>query len=140
LGSGGENADVYANLGLAYAQLGGYKLAIESWTRSLRLKPNSFQVLNNLVWLLTTANDPNVRDTVKAIELAHRACELTEYKDPMVLDTLASAYAAAGRFDDAVTTAEQAVNAAKARGQEDLAGEIQKRIELYKASYRYIQK
>jgi tetratricopeptide (TPR) repeat protein len=135
-----DQAEVCANLGTAYTQLSKYRLAIQNWTRAVELEPNSADVLNNLAWLLATVNDPSVQDANKAIEFAQRACELIGYKEPAVLDTLAAAYAAAGRFNDAVTTAEQAVNAAKARGQEDMVSEIQNHIELYKAGRAYIQK
>ena len=135
-----DQAQVCANLGTAYTQLSKYRLAIQNWTRAVELEPNSADVLNNLAWLLATVDDASVRDANKAIEFAQRACELIGYKEPAVLDTLAAAYAAAGRFNDAVTTAERAVNTAKARGQEDMVSEIQNHIELYKAGRAYIQK
>jgi tetratricopeptide (TPR) repeat protein len=135
-----DKAQVYADLGSAYTQLGKFNLAIQNWTRALELKPDSINVLNNIAWLLATVDDVSIQNADKAIEFARQACELTKYSQPSVLDTLAVSYAAAGRFNDAVTTAEQAVNAAKACGQENLISEIQNRIELYKAGHRYIQK
>jgi len=135
-----NKAKIYAYLGTAYNQLGKYELAIRNWSRAAELKPDSADVLNNLAWLLATVEDSTIQDANKAIEFAQRACELTEYKEPAILDTLAVAYAAAGRFTDAVTTAEQAVSAAKARGQENMVSEIQSRIELYKTGRSYIQK
>jgi hypothetical protein len=53
---------------------------------------------------------------------------------------LAVAYAAAGRFNDAITTAEQAINIAGTHGQKNVVSEIQSRLELYKAGRAYIQK
>jgi len=135
-----NKAKMYTYLGTAYNQLGKYEMAIQNWSRAVELKPDSANVLNNLAWLLATVDDVSVQDANKAIELAQRACELTDYKDAAILDTLAVAYAAAGRFNDAVRTAEKAINATKAHGQENLASEIQKRIELYKAGHAYIQK
>ena len=44
----------------------------------------------------------------QAVQLAERACELTHYGQPVFLGTLAAAYAEAGRFPEAVTTAEKA--------------------------------
>lgn len=140
LRTGTNEAKMYTYLGTAYNQLGKYEMAIQNWSRAVELKPDSANVLNNLAWLLATVDDVSVQDANKAIELAQRACELTDYKDAAILDTLAVAYAAAGRFNDAVRTAEKAINATKAHGQENLASEIQKRIELYKAGHAYIQK
>jgi tetratricopeptide (TPR) repeat protein len=132
--------DVYIDLGTAYSQLDKYEPAIQNWTKAAELKPNSAEVLNNLAWLLATAGDVSAQDADRTIELAQRACELTGYKEPVPLDTLAAAYAAAGRFDDAVTTANKAVDAAKAMGRESIVGEIQERIELYQTGQRYRQK
>ena len=57
---------------------------------------------NNLAWLFATAKATDYRDGKKAVELALKACELSDWKNPMYLDTLATAYARAGDFDNAV--------------------------------------
>jgi tetratricopeptide (TPR) repeat protein len=135
-----EQVEVYVKLGTAYTLFGKYELAIQNWTRAVELEPNNAGVLNNLAWLLATVSDASARKADKAIEFATRACELTGYNDPEQLDTLAVAYAAAGRFDDALAKAKQAVNIAKVRSQDKLVSEIQSRIELYQAGHSYIQK
>jgi hypothetical protein len=56
------------------------------------------------------------------------------------MDTLAAAYASAGRFDDAMKTARRALDIAKARNQTDLVSDIQNHAELYKAGQPYRQK
>ncbi len=132
-----ERAEVYVNLGTAYTQLGQYELAIQNWTRAVQIEPNNAYVLNNLAWILAAIGDVSAQDTNRAIEFARRACELTDYKEAEKLDTLAVTYAAAGKFPDAVATAEKALNAAKAAGLEDLAREIQNRLELYQAGRSY---
>jgi tetratricopeptide (TPR) repeat protein len=132
---------VYGDLGGAYAFLREDKLAIANLTRSIELDSNSADSLNNLAWVLATTEDTKLRNPTDAVKYAIRACELAKPTNQFTfLDTLAVAYAAAGRFDDAVTTAQQAVDAAKASGQEDLCGEIQKRLELYKVGQPYRQK
>jgi tetratricopeptide (TPR) repeat protein len=78
--------------------------------------------------------------TNEAIGYAKRACELTGGKDAECLDTLASAFAAAGKFDEAARIAEKALNAAKISGRENLIVDIQKRMELYQAGMRDRQK
>jgi tetratricopeptide (TPR) repeat protein len=132
--------EAYVNLGKAYSQLGKYEPAIQNWTKAVELKPNNTDALNNLAWVLATIDDDSAEDANRAIEYAERACELTGYKEAMFLDTLAAAYAAGGRFEDAVRTAQQAIDAAKEGGKEDLAGEIKNRMELYKTGQRYRQK
>ena len=46
--------------------------------------------------------EEKLRDASKAVELATSACKLSDWKDPNYLFTLASAYAAAGRYEKAV--------------------------------------
>src|SRR5262249_21879307 len=56
---------------------------------------------NSLAWLLAAGPD-RVRDGKQAVEHAARACELTAWKDPGCIATLAAAHAEAGDFDRAV--------------------------------------
>jgi Flp pilus assembly protein TadD len=135
-----DQAAVYVNLSIAYTKLGKYEQAIQNWTRAVELEPTIADILKNPAWLLATAGNVSAQDADRAIEFARRACELGGYKEAELLDTLAAAYAAAGRFEDAVRTAQQAIDAAKAGGREDLAGEIKNRMELYKTGQRYRQK
>jgi protein O-mannosyl-transferase len=128
---------VYANLGKAYAQLGRYEPAIQNWTKVAELEPNNAEVLNNLAWLLATTGDVSSQDADRAVKSAKRACESTGYKDPEFVDTLAAAYASAGRFSEAIETAEKAIKLAEAAGQKELAETIQNRLEQYKASRPY---
>ena len=134
-----DDAEAYEDLGTAYAQMGKYEKAIESWNKAMELKSDNAKVLNNLAWLLATVGDVSSQNAARAVELAERSCELDSNKRPEFMDTLAAAYAAAGRFEDAVKTAMQAIEAAKAGGQEDTSAEIQKRLELYEAGERYHQ-
>jgi tetratricopeptide (TPR) repeat protein len=140
LRTGANQVEIYRSLGLVYNRLGKYEQAIQSWTRATELEPDNAEVLNNIAWVLATTGDISVQNGVKAVEFAERACKLTGYKEPVLLGTLVVAYAAAGRLDDAVTTAQRAVEIAKARGQDKLAGEIQKRMELYRTGQKYQQK
>ena len=135
-----NQVEIYKSLGLVYNQLGKYEKATQVWTRALELQPDNVEFLNNLAWMLATVGDISSQDAAKAVELAERACERIEYKEPAILDTLAVAYASAGRFNDAVTTAQRAIDDAKARDQDELAGQIQKRMELYRAGQPYRQK
>jgi tetratricopeptide (TPR) repeat protein len=136
----GDNEETYANLGTAYQKTGKNELAIQNWAKALQLKPAQVGVLHKLAWALATGENVTAEDANKAILYASNACELTTNKEPVLLDTLAAAYAAAGRFEDAITTANKALDIAKAAGQESLADEIQERIILYKSGRRYRQK
>jgi hypothetical protein len=93
--------------------------------------------LNNLAWLLATAPDDQVRDGSRAVELAERACQLTGWKHPVLMGTLAAAYAEAGRFDDAVKMAERARSEAEAQKLEPVAARNTELLELYRQGKPY---
>jgi hypothetical protein len=54
------------------------------------------------------------------------------------LDTLAAALAAAGRFNDAIAAAQKAIVLAKTAGQSQLAADIERHLELYRAGRAYL--
>ena len=94
--------------------------AVQHYREALRIRPDFPEALNNLAWLLATSKEADIRNTVHAIQLAERACELTFYSTPIYISTLAVAYAEAGRFDDAISTAEKACELASESGDENL--------------------
>ena len=62
--------------------------------------------------LLATTSISEIRDNTRAIQLATKACELTEWKNWEMLETLASVYAAAGDFQQAARWQGEAAKAA----------------------------
>lgn len=111
--------------------------AAEHYRQALRVRPDWLDASNNLAWLLATCSEAAVRNGSDAVALATRACQATGYQDPRVLDTLAAAHAEAGEFDEAVETAQQAIDLAKGRELSALADEISLRLELYRAKQPY---
>jgi tetratricopeptide (TPR) repeat protein len=128
--------EAYIHLGVAYTQLGRYNPAIQNFAKAVNLQPNNCDALNNLAWLIATAPQITAEDANKAIGLAELACKLTGNKNPGLLDTLAAAYAAGGRFDEAVITAQKAIEAAKRTDQDTLIIILQDRIKLYQSGQR----
>ena len=112
--------------------------ALAHYRRALTLQPDWPPVLNELAWLLAAHADAGVRDPVQAVSLAARAVVLTNKQDPRSLDVLAAAYAAAGRFDQAVTTAQTAVDLLRASSSPSAAGEVSERIELYRRHQAFV--
>jgi tetratricopeptide (TPR) repeat protein len=135
-----DKVNIYAGLGMAYIRAGKKDLAIENLTKAVELKSDDGIILNGLSWLLATRGEVNAADANKAIEYARRACEKTEYKNAAFIDTLAAAYAAGGKFEEAVITAQKAIDAARATGQVALVEKIQERLKLYKSGQRYYKK
>jgi len=119
------------NLGELAERQGKVEAALKHYRRALLLMPDLVPALNNLARLLATHPDPVYRDVPQAIDLAEKACELTNNKEPLLLYTLSMAYAAAGRFSDARAAARKALNFALATGNHRLAERVRKGIKLY---------
>jgi tetratricopeptide (TPR) repeat protein len=105
-------------------------------TSSAVLEP-AVQCLNDLAWLLSTAERAEDRDGPRAVRFAKRACELTQHRQTIMVGTLAAAYAEAGSFKDAVATAETACTLAVANGDQALLEKNRQLLELYRASKPY---
>ncbi|MHC4238617.1 MAG: tetratricopeptide repeat protein [Planctomycetota bacterium] len=128
-----EQPDVLYDLGRLYFRKGKIREAFACCEEALRLNPENVDVMNTLAWHKATQGDTNFRDPNEAVRLAVRACELTNYRQPEVLDTLAAAYATMDRFPRAIETAEKAAQLAEAGGKTSLAREIRRRLQLYRA-------
>jgi tetratricopeptide (TPR) repeat protein len=110
---------LHCEFGLALAQLGQTREAMSHYARALRFQPDFPEALERLAWIAATDPRPEYRNGTEAVNLAQRACELTEPKQPRSLATLAAAYAEAGRFPEAISTAEQARDLAASTGQKE---------------------
>ncbi len=102
--------------------------AIDRWREAVRLAPGDAAAANNLAWLLATAADPELRRPDEAVTLAEGVVGATGGGDAAMLDTLATAYEAAGRREDAIATARRAAARAREGGQADLAKDIDARL------------
>ncbi len=105
--------------------------AIMHYRKALAINPNQPAVLNNLAWLLSTLPDDSLRNGKEAVELAEKANALIGGENVTILGTLAAAYAEANRFDDAIATAQKAIQLAEATNQKELAEKNAKLLKLY---------
>ncbi len=113
--------------------MGRTREAVVQYREALRLNPDLAGALNNLAWVLAASPDDELRNGAEAVRLAERACELTHYGQPLFIGTLAAAYAEAGRFPEAVTTAEKVEQLATTAGLTDVAAKNRQLLELYRA-------
>ena len=127
-----ENAIAHHNLCMVLSHSGRFREAINHGNEAIRLLPHQPQVKRFVAMLLATHDPVEGGDPKQAVELAEHACVLTNRRDPVCLDTLAAAYASAGRFDEAVATANEARRLAEATGQKSLAEDIHMRLQLYR--------
>jgi tetratricopeptide (TPR) repeat protein len=112
--------------------------AVRHYRAALAKRPGWSAPANNLAWLLATHADPNVREPLAAVAAAERLRHVGEQLNPDALDTLAAAYAAAGRFQEAVRTATVAEQIARDAGRIDFAHEIEARLQLYRTGRPFI--
>jgi hypothetical protein len=135
-----NNYVIHNCLGQEMYKQGKLKEAIVHIKSSLQIEPGNPGTKNNLAWLFATCSDPNYRNPSEAIRLAQQACHATGFTDPGKLDTLATAFASAGRFDEAVATAQKALNLANENNNKQLFQVIKSHLDLYKASKPLIEK
>lgn len=107
--------------------------AIADFNKALTLSPDESDMLNNLAWALATSPDAELRDGKRAIELAKKACELTDYKQAHILSTLAAAHAETGDFEQAIKYSTQAVELGKKEEDPEVQEALQKELDSYKA-------
>ncbi len=131
-----DYAQAYFNLGHVALRRDGTGAAAAHFRRAVQLQPEWPAALVAAAWLLATAPEPDVRAPGEAVALAERAVAVTGRTDPRALDTLAVAYASAGRFDQAVATARAAL--ALAAG--SLAPDIAARLSLFERREVYAGK
>jgi|GEM_PF-197651 len=123
-------AGAYLNAGEHKKSIDDYELAVDmtdviyelqqQFPARQRAMMNDYEgdpgLLNNLAWAYATSTFDELRNGDRAITLAEKAAELTDYKEAYILSTLASAYAEVGDFQQAVQWSEKAVE----RNQEEM--------------------
>lgn len=103
----------------------------------LKQAPANVHLCLRLAWLLATRPLSQGGDPVKAIAWAEQACEWSGPGQPNCLDVLAAAYAAQGRFSEAVCAAERAMQLASAAKADDFAREIEGHLAFYRQQRPY---
>ncbi len=130
-------AEAHHDLANALRRKGRYRDAITHYESALRIDPRSVLTMNNLGWLLATCADPSVRNGARAVEVAARAELLSGGEDPLILHTLAAAYAENGQFSQAVETAQRALQLAEQQKKGILLRALPNEITLYRAELPY---
>lgn len=131
-----DDAEAHRSLAAALASTNRAEDAVTEYRKALTLEPDQAGALLDLAWILATSDQPGLRNPAEAVRLAERVTELTNHQNASVLDTLAAAYAAAGRIEAAISTAVDAVRLAVQVGDSELARRAQERLDFYRRSSR----
>jgi RNA polymerase sigma factor (sigma-70 family) len=113
-----------------------WKEAGADYAAGVERDPGYPNVLNEWARQLATCPDPKCRDGKKAAELADRAREMNGGKSPTIFDTLAAAYAEAGKFVEAVEWQKKAIGLTDPKAAEKRES-MEARLKLYEAGKPY---
>lgn len=133
-----RNGHTHYLYGTLHLRRGDARSAVGALETSLKFNPNHVRALSLLARLHAASDDPSIRNGARAIQLAEHAVALADNSMAAALDTLAIAYAAAGRFDEAVQAEEQACSILeKSKGSPSPLAQMRQRRELFKARQPY---
>jgi tetratricopeptide (TPR) repeat protein len=121
-------------LGIALLQKGRMEEAVEHFQRALDIRPDDVDACHNLTrvaWLLATCPAAAGRNGPEAVTLAEQADRLSGGKDPMIVGTLAAAYAETERFPEAIATARRAQRLAAQQGNAAESEALDRQVKLY---------
>jgi tetratricopeptide (TPR) repeat protein len=122
-------ANAYFNLANAYRASKEYDKAVSNYREVVRLDREDADAYSNLAWLLATCPDKKLRDGRQAVEHAMTACDLTSWKAPYFLATLAAACAENGQFEQAIKWQERALESSQY--EKDEGKEARQRLALF---------
>ena len=125
-----DDATVYLNRALVSRAKQEFGKVVADFTDAIRLTPNDVHARHLRAFLWATCPDASFRDGKKAVQEATKACELSQWKTGLYLDTLAAAHAEVCEFELAAQRQSQAVELVT---DELLADEFRYRLKLYQS-------
>jgi len=129
-------ADTLLGLGDHAAAIKDYERAIEVGIESPQQKSG---VLNNLAWVLATSPKDELRNGERAIKFGTEAAELTEFKEPHILSTLAAGYAEKGDFEQAIKWSTKAVELGR-EAEHDQVEQLEDELKSYRENKPWREK
>jgi tetratricopeptide (TPR) repeat protein/mono/diheme cytochrome c family protein len=133
-----RSAAAHTNLGGVLRAQHRPAAAIAEYRLALDVNPDLIEPLASLAWLLATSGDATIRRPAEAVELAERAVALTSHQDVTALDTLAAAYAAAGKYRDAAGVERLALEIVESARETEAAKPIRERLDLYRRNRPFV--
>jgi len=119
---------------LAHVYLSDNLAAAARWSRvehfriAIRLEPRILDIMDRYANELATCEDENNRNVELAIQMARQVCELTSWKNPDYIATLAEVYSEAGRPVEARDAAQRAIELARGEGDPERTERLRLRL------------
>jgi protein O-GlcNAc transferase len=123
--------------GIIHYQSNDYALAVESLRTARRLQPDLLPAARLLAHLLATAEDQQLRDGEKALQLAKHVASRPGYNGVRSLTVLAEAYAELGDYATAVRIARDAEQKAADAGKTAAAELLRTQLLFYEKRQPY---
>ena len=95
--------------------------------------------MNGLAWIRATTADVKLRDPATALKLAQDASDQLRVSTPLYLDTLATAQAATGHYEQAVQSEQAAIAAAANLKNAEFQKKLEGRLKLYQADKTFVE-
>jgi tetratricopeptide (TPR) repeat protein len=131
------SARVHAWLAAKAESMGLHRQQVHHLRAALGFDPSLSRLRHALAWLLATQEDPQLRNSAEAVQLAEALVNESSRRDAATLDLLATALASDGRFDEAVRVAAEACDRAERDGEIELAAKVRERLVLYRSGQVY---
>ena len=131
-----KNIQTRLFLGKALAEQGNFEQAVTQLQKAIEIDSKNIRAINDLAWLLATCPKDGIRDGARALKLAGQACQATGHRIPVLMASLAAAYAETGKFPEAIDTAAKALRLVGPK-QKSLADQIRRQLQRYKAGKPY---
>jgi protein O-mannosyl-transferase len=122
----------YCDLAFAVEEQGNSFGASLYYRRASQLYPEWPAEHDRLARILAGDPDPLRRDGAEAVRRARQSCFATNHRYPPYLETLATAYAQAGRFKEAADTAQRAIDLLAQEADSELARRLKLSLVRYK--------
>lgn len=110
--------------------------AMWDYIQVLKVNPSYIEAFNSMAWIMATSPDDRLRDGRRAVAYAEKAVDNSP-ADINFIDTLAAAYAEAGRFDEAIAIENRIISLLATTRQRDAIAMHVKRMNHYEEGRPY---
>ena len=129
----GQDGESYRAMGRLLLEQGRSTEALDCLRSAIKANDRDVEALLLLAYSLAMDSNPAIRDGKEALEHATRACVLTRQSNMEAIAIQAIAYAEAGQFDEAVESANTALDMAR---RAEAPASIISRYETYLQAFR----